>query len=170
MTEISLDSIDIKLLECLQKDSSLSNQALCQRVHISPATGLRRVKRLWDLGLIERQMVLLSPDRLAQVQGLGSGITALVEVSLDRQDAESMDAFEQSTAPEDAVQQCYRVSPGPDFVLVIHAPDMPSYQVLSQRLFSAARNVRNVKTYFSLKRAKFAPLVALSAASHRAAN
>jgi DNA-binding Lrp family transcriptional regulator len=56
---------------------------------------------------------------------------------------------------DDAVQQCYRVSPGPDFCLVVHAANMPDYLALSQRLFTADTNVRNVKTFFSIKRSKF---------------
>ncbi len=56
-----------------------------------------------------------------------------------------------------AVQQCYRVSPGPDFVLVVWAADMPAYQALVERLFTQDANVRQVKAYFSVKRAKFEP-------------
>ena len=52
------------------------------------------------------------------------------------------------------MQQCYRVSPGPDFVLVVHTRDMPGYLALSQRLFTADANVRNVRSFFSIKRAK----------------
>jgi len=58
-------------------------------------------------------------------------------------------------ATEPAVQQCYRVSPGPDFVLVVHTKDMPGYQALTQRLFTQDANVRNVKTFFSVHRSKF---------------
>ena len=54
-----------------------------------------------------------------------------------------------------AVQQCYRVSPGPDFVLVLHVPDMAAYHALVQRLFTQDANVRNVKSFFSVKRGKF---------------
>jgi DNA-binding Lrp family transcriptional regulator len=59
------------------------------------------------------------------------------------------------------VQQCYRVSPGPDFVLIVTVRDMPGYQALAQRLFTSDANVRNVKAFFSLHRAKFAPRVPL---------
>ena len=62
---------------------------------------------------------------------------------------------------DDAVQQCYRVSPGPDFVLVVHARDMPGYLALAQRLFTSDANVRNVKAFFTVKRAKFEPRIAL---------
>lgn len=147
------DAIDLQLLDLLQSDASLSNQALAERVHVSPPTCLRRVRRLQASGLIERQVALLQPDRLAALQG--HGLTAIVEVSLDRQGAEHLDAFEARAVADPAVQQCWRVSPGPDFVLVVHARDMPGYLALSQRLFTQDANVRNVKAFFATHRAKF---------------
>lgn len=154
-----LDSTDLALLSQLQEDSSLSNQDLAARVHISPATCLRRVKRLWDAGLIEREMAVLDPQKMAEA--LGHGLEAVVEVSLDRQGSEEQEAFEQRVVADDAVQQCYRVSPGPDFILMVRARDMPDYLALAQRLFTSDANVRNVKAFFSVKRGKFRPGVAV---------
>ena len=155
----SLDSTDLKLLEALQTDASLSNQALAERVHISPPTCLRRVKRLRDAGLIERQIALLSPDKLSAL--LGHGLTVIVEITLDRQATGYLEAFEHRVSQENAVQQCYRVSPGPDFILLVHVLDMPHYLALTQRLFTDDANVRNVKAFFSTKRSKFEPKVLL---------
>lgn len=159
MEQIIIDSIDTQLLDRLQNDASLSNQALAGLVHISPPTCLRRVKRLRDTGLIEREIAVLSVDKLASVAG--HGLCAIVEVTLDRQDQGALEAFEKRVALDDAVQQCYRVSPGPDFCLVIHAAHMPDYLALAQRLFTADANVRNVKTFFSIKRSKFGARVPL---------
>lgn len=159
MEQISIDQTDLLLLDALQRDASLSNQALAAHAHISPPTCLRRVKRLLEAGLIERQIAVLSTDRLAPL--LGHGLQAIVEITLDRQGAEALDAFEQRVASDDAVQQCYRVSPGPDFVLLVQARDMPDYLALAQRLFTSDANVRNVKAFFSVKRSKFAPRVPL---------
>ena len=154
-----LDLTDLKLLEALQTDASLSNQALAERVHISPPTCLRRVKRLRDAGLIERQIALLSPDKLSAL--LGHGLTAIIEITMDRQDAGQLEAFEEKVAVESAVQQCYRVSPGPDFILLVHVVDMPHYLAMTQRLFTDDANVRNVKAFFSTRRSKFEPKVLL---------
>ena len=158
--ELSLDPVDIKLLEALQDDASQSNQDLARSVHISAPTCLRRVQRLHDAGLVERQVALLSTNRLASV--LGYGLTAIVEITLDKQGAELQEAFERRVVLDAAVQQCYRVSPGPDFVLMVHVPDMPRYLALAQRLFTDDANVRNVKAFFSTKRAKFEPKVLLA--------
>ncbi len=152
---VAIDHIDRRLLMLLQSDSSRSNLDLAAAAHVSPATCLRRVKRLVDSGIVERRVALLSPERL------GAGLTALVEVTLDRQGEEHLAAFEIRAVAESQVQQCYRVSPGPDFVLVIWAADMAAYHALVQRLFTQDANVRNVKAYFSVKRAKFEPVMAV---------
>ncbi|HEY8905321.1 MAG TPA: Lrp/AsnC family transcriptional regulator [Rhodoferax sp.] len=159
MNPLALDATDLLLLGQLQSDSSLSNQTLAERAHVSPPTCLRRVKRLKDTGLIEREIAVLSTDTLAS--SIGHGLTAVVEITLDRQDQSALEAFEQRVSSEDAVQQCYRVSPGPDFCLVVHAANMPDYLAVTQRLFTADANVRNVKSYFSIKRSKFGASVPL---------
>ena len=152
---IDIDDTDLRLLDLLQDDAGRSNQDLAAAAHVSPATALRRVRRLSEAGVIERRIALLATDKL------GAGLQALVEVQLDRQGAEHLDTFEVLAVAEAAVQQCWRVSPGPDFVLVLWVADMPAYHALVQRLFTQHANVRNVKTFFAVKRAKFAPRVAL---------
>lgn len=160
-----MDEIDLLLLDQLQQDASLSNLELAQRVNTSPPTCLRRVKRLRDAGLIERQIAILSTDKLAPV--LGHGLNVIVEITLDRQGAEAQEVFEQRVLLDGAVQQCYRVSPGPDFVLVVHALNMPDYLALAQRLFNSDANVRNVKAFFSVKRSKFGARVPMPPQSTR---
>ncbi|RYZ12682.1 MAG: Lrp/AsnC family transcriptional regulator [Comamonadaceae bacterium] len=153
MKDYSINAVDLRLLDLLQTDANRTNQDLAAVANISPATCLRRVQRLRSNGLIESTVAHLAPGRLAQA--LGHGLQAVTEISLDRQDAGSLQAFEDRAVAEAAVQQCHRVSPGPDFVLIVAVADMPGYQALAQRLFTADANVRNVKTFFSLKRAKF---------------
>ena len=87
-SSFTLDAVDLRVLDLLQQDASLSNQALAERAHVSPATCLRRVRRLVETGVIEKQVAILSPEKL------GAGLSALVEITLDRQGAEHLDAFE----------------------------------------------------------------------------
>ena len=150
----ALDAIDHRLLNLLQADASRSNQALAEAAHVSPATALRRVRRLVEGGVIQRQVAIVSPQRVG-------GLSVIVEVTLDRQGAEHVAAFEARAVAEGPVQQCYRVSPGPDLVLVLWLPDMAAYHALVQRLFTQDANVRNVKSFFATHRAKFEPTVVL---------
>lgn len=153
MADLSLDPVDLQLLGLLQRDAARSNQALAAAAGVSPATAHRRVKRLHELGVIERVVAQLSPQRLAEA---GCPLLqALLEVTLDVQAAERLDAFEARALAEPAVQQCWRVSPGPDFMLVVAVTDMPAYEAFAARLLRADANVRNVRAFFSIRRARF---------------
>ena len=152
-THHELDALDIRLMSHLQQDASISNLALAEKLRISPPTCLRRVKRLAEGGWIERQIAVLNPARLGA--SLGHIVCALLEVTLDAQGAEHLDAFEAKAVADDAVQQCWRVASGPDFILVVQALSMPDYLEVTRRLLTQDANVRNVKTFFSIKRAKF---------------
>ncbi|MGK5041748.1 Lrp/AsnC family transcriptional regulator [Janthinobacterium sp. GB1R12] len=152
---ITLDEIDRRILNALQVDASQTNSELAKAVHVSAPTCLRRVKQLTENGVIERQVAIVAP------QLVGARLTAIVEITLDVQAAERMAEFELLVANEAAVLQCYRVSPGPDFVLMVQVADMPAYHALAHRLFAAHANVRNVKSYFSTFRSKFETRIAV---------
>ncbi len=150
MTEqLVLDELDKRILNVLQENSAITNLELSGLVHASPPTCLRRVKRLTDAGVILKQVALLAP------QWANAGLTAIVEITLDNQASERLQEFEALLANEAAVTQCYRVSTGPDFILLVQVADMPAYHALAHRLFAAHANVRNVRSFFSVLRSKF---------------
>lgn len=153
--KLLLDELDRRILNTLQADASHTNAELAELVHVSPPTCLRRVKQLTDSGVIERQVAIVDPGKV------GARLSAIVEITLDVQAAERMDEFEALVAQDAAVLQCYRVSPGPDFVLIVQVADMPAYHALAHRLFTAHANVRNVKAYFSTHRSKFDTRIAV---------
>ncbi len=138
---IEIDATDARLLDLMQQDASLSNQALADAAHVSPATALRRIKRMVDGGLIEKQTALLALEATG-------GLNAIVEITLDRQGDEHAKLFEAVAVADEAVQQCYRVTAGPDFVLMLWVRDMPAYQAVVERLFTQNANVRTVKDLF----------------------
>ncbi len=82
------DTTDLQLLAQLQVNASQTNAALAAQLGLSPATTLRRVKRLQESGIIDRQVAILNTDAVAHMAG--AGLTAIVEVSLDRQGAEHL--------------------------------------------------------------------------------
>ena len=145
----ALDELDIRILAILQSDASISNQTLAERVFTSTATTLRRVRTLEESGVIERTVAILSPEKL------GASITAIAEITLDVQNAESFDSFDTLINAELAVTQAYRTAPSVDLTLVLTVRDMAAYNALVQRLFTAANNVRNVRSRFVTKRSKF---------------
>jgi DNA-binding Lrp family transcriptional regulator len=152
---VDLDATDRRLLALLQADCALTNDELAARAHVSPATSLRRVRRLVQAGVIERRVAIVSP------QAAGSGVTAIVEITLDQQAADLLDRFEAHVAAAAEVQQCYRVASGPDFVLVVFVPDVAAYHAFAHRVLTSQANVRNVRSFFAVKRSKFEPAIPL---------
>jgi Lrp/AsnC family leucine-responsive transcriptional regulator len=118
---------------------------------------MRRVRRLTEAGVIEKQIAIVSPSKVANT------LTAIIEVTLDVQSAEKLLQFEQRIDQEPSVLQCYRVSTGPDFVLITQVADMPAYHALVHRALTAEANVRNVRSFFSVHRSKFETTIAVSA-------
>mgnify|MGYP005605937927 FL=1 len=96
--KLGIDEIDLRLLSLLQADASTNNQDLAAAAGVSPATALRRVRRLTDAGLIERRIAILAASKVG-------GLQALVEVQLDRQGAEHLDAFEALAVADAAVPE-----------------------------------------------------------------
>ena len=96
----NLDRTDLRLLAELQKDASLSNLELADKVGLSPTPCARRVKRLVTEGFIERQVAILNPEKL------GYDLTAHVSISMDRHTPDRFDNFETEIATYDEVIDC----------------------------------------------------------------
>lgn len=150
-----MDELDLRLLAELQIDAAQSNQMLAAKVFTSAATTLRRVRALEESGVIERTAAILSPEKL------GASITAIAEITLDVQNADAFAAFDQLVAAEPAVMMAWRTAPAVDFTLVLTVRDMAEYQALVQRTFTAANNVRNLRTRFATARVKFSTALPL---------
>jgi len=144
-----LDAIDRKILTILQGDNQVTNLALASRVGLSPPPCLRRVRRLRELGVIEKDVALVDPIKV------GQGIIAFVGVELDRQREDVLTSFERkiSTAPE--IQQCYFVSGEIDYLLVVTCADMESYNSFARRVLANEHNIKRFRTSFCLSRVKY---------------
>lgn len=148
-----MDDLDQRILQELQANASLTHAQLAERVHSSAPTCMRRVQKLKAEGWIEREVAILNSEKLGRE--LGWGLQAIVEVSLEQQTAHWLDEFERAACACTEVQQCWRTTAGPDFVLVLQVADMPAYQAWASALLASDNKVRHVKTYFASKRAKF---------------
>jgi Lrp/AsnC family leucine-responsive transcriptional regulator len=150
----TLDKVDRKLLNLLQKDNQIPTKTLAEKVHISQPTCLRRLRDLRDAGIISADVALVDPF------ALGYGMLAFLEVSLSNQSDEHMQEFEKRMAKEVEVMQCYFVSGNYDYFLVVHVVDMDAYYQFVRRAISGSGNVRNFQSRFPMKRAKFATHIA----------
>lgn len=154
---VVLDAIDRKILAILQDDNRVTNLALAERVGLSPPPCLRRVRRLGELGVIERNVALVDPIKV------GQGIIAFVGVELDRQREDVLTSFERKISAQPEVQQCYFVSGEIDYLLLVTCPSMESYNAFARRVLANEHNIKRFRTSFCLSRVKYATAIPLDA-------
>lgn len=150
----SLDKVDRKILNLLQKDNQMPTRILADKVHISQPTCLRRIRDLRAAGIITADVALVDPF------ALGYGMLAFLEISLTNQTDAHMHEFEARMTKEPEVMQCYFVSGDYDYFLVVHVIDMDAYYQFVRRVISGSGNVRHFQSRFPMKRAKFATRIA----------
>ncbi len=145
----SLDKVDRKILNLLQKDNQTPTRVLADKVHISQPTCLRRIRDLRAAGIIAADVAMVDPF------ALGYGMLAFLEISLTNQTDAHMHEFEARMTKEPEVMQCYFVSGDYDYFLVVHVIDMDAYYQFVRRVISGSGNVRHFQSRFPMKRAKF---------------
>ena len=145
----TLDKVDRKILNLLQKDNQTPTRVLADKVHISQPTCLRRIRDLRAAGIISADVAMVDPF------ALGYGMLAFLEISLTNQTDAHMHEFEARMTKEPEVMQCYFVSGDYDYFLVVHVIDMDAYYQFVRRVISGSGNVRHFQSRFPMKRAKF---------------
>lgn len=144
-----MDAIDRRILDQLQRDSSLSNLALAEEIGLSPSACLKRVKRLRDAGIIEQEVALLNPDALGQC------LHMVVEVTMERDSKSLYQRFLQSALNAPEVKQCYQVTGECDFILIVTVAGLEEYDRFCDQVIYADDNMRKFRTLISRKRHKF---------------
>ena len=145
----TLDKVDRKLLNLLQKNNQLPTRVLADKLHISQPTCLRRIKTLRDIGIISADVAMVDPF------SMGYGMTAFLEISLTNQSDEHMRDFEARMNLEPEVMQCYFVSGQIDYFMVVHVVDMEAYYQFVRRAISGSGNVSHFHSRFPMKRSKY---------------
>lgn len=146
---MELDSFDRKLLRAVQANNQLNAEALGDAVGLSPSACLRRLRRLRDAGVIEAEIAVVAPETL------GRTLMMVVEVSLERERPDLMDAFKRSMQATPEVMLCLYVTGDVDFVLIVTAKSMRDYEDFTRRFFFENPNVRRFTTLVVMDRVKF---------------
>ncbi|MBT3700719.1 MAG: Lrp/AsnC family transcriptional regulator [Alphaproteobacteria bacterium] len=144
MTQQSLDQTDKRILEILQKDSSLSNAELAERVNLSSSSCHRRVRLLEQSGLIDRYVALLSHE------ALGLTLTVFIEVALNKKDKETRDSFMERIRLWPEVLECHFISGEYDNLLRIVLEDIVAYRKFVLDKLLAIPEVEKTRSSISL--------------------
>ena len=143
-----LDSFDLAILDILQKDNATPQRLIGEMVNLSAPAVQRRIKRLEEAGVIRANVAVIDPGKV------GRPITIFVEVELESERVELIDAAKAGFAALPEVQQCYYVTGEADFMLVITVATMAEYEDLTRRLFFTNNNVKKFRTLVAMDRVK----------------
>ncbi|KWA85998.1 AsnC family transcriptional regulator [Burkholderia ubonensis] len=143
-----LDAFDRKLLMEVQRDAQTPQNELGARVNLSTAAVNRRLRRLGEDGVIERYTAVVAPEKV------GYALTIVVNVEMESEQIDQIDAMKRTFERCPQVQQCYYVTGEWDFVLILTVRDMDQYNALTRQLFFSNNNVKRFKTLVSMGRVK----------------
>ncbi|MEX0364896.1 MAG: Lrp/AsnC family transcriptional regulator [Ruegeria sp.] len=143
-----MDDKDLAILRLVQTDARLTAEAISQDVGLSAPAVQKRLKRLRESGVIEREIAVLSPAKL------GREMTVIVEVILERESRAHLDAFKRKMRDAPAVQQCYYTTGEADFILILSMQDIQEYEAFTQAYFFDESNISRFKTSIVMDRVK----------------
>lgn len=144
-----LDEFDVKLLDALQENNQRTSEELADLVHLSPASCLRRAKRLREAKVISADISIVAPEVI------GQRMSMIVLVSFEREQYDLIDAFKASMRTNPQVTQCYYVTGTIDFVMMISVKDVADYEAFTRKFFFENRNVKRFDTLVVMSCSKF---------------
>ena len=145
---MELDAFDRKILTLLQKDSRMPQRDIGDAVHLSASAVNRRIAAMEAAGVITAYQAIADPAKV------GRPITIIVEVTVESERLDLLDAVKRRLLACPEVQQLYYVTGEVDLVIILTVADMAEYQLLTRQLFFAESNVKSFRTMVAMERSK----------------
>lgn len=135
-----IDSFDKRILQIIQENSLTSQREIGEIVGLSAAAVHRRIKRMKEAGIVDREVAIVNRDKV------GANVTILVELFLESEKIEEIDAIKTkfNTVPE--IQRCFYITGDSDFFLILVVPSMAYYESLTRELFFENKNIKKFRT------------------------
>ena len=146
---MKLDAVDLRILDALQDDGSLSNVELARRVHLSPSPCLARVKALEASGVISRYVAL------ANAAALGLGLNVFISISLKAQNKDSLADFERRIAEQQEVMECYLMTGDSDYLIRVAVADMAALERFILEQLTSIPGIEKIRSSFALKQVRY---------------
>jgi Lrp/AsnC family transcriptional regulator len=150
------DGIDLKILDLLQNDASLSIAEIADRVHLSQNACWRRIKQLEDEGIIVKRVALLDPEKL------GVGVTVFVTVRAGEHTEKWLEQFSAAVRKMPEVVEFYRLTGEIDYLLKLQVSDIAAYDRVYKALIRSAKLV-DVSSAFAMEELKRTTAIPLPA-------
>lgn len=142
---LQLDATDRRILGVLQKDGRITNADLSEHVNLSPSACHRRVQLLEEAGYIAGYVALLDARRM------GKPTTVFVEITLQSQAEDLLDAFEREVARVPDILECHLMAGTADYLIKIMAEDTEDFARIHRQHLSRLPGVRQMQSSFALR-------------------
>ena len=142
---LDIDATDRRILSVLQKEGRVTNAELSERINLSPSACHRRVQRLEEEGYIAAYVALLDARRL------GRPTTVFVEITLQGQADDLLDAFEREVAKVPDILECHLMAGAADYLLKIIAQDTEDFARIHRQYLSRLPGVAQMQSSFALR-------------------
>ena len=149
MLNITLDAIDLQILENLQDDARMRNVDLAGKVGLSPSPCLRRVGNLEQTGVIRGYATLLDAE------AVGLPVSIFVSVTLEKQVERALKIFEKHIRARPEVMECYLMTGDADYLLRVVTADLAAYEKFLIGHLTRIPGVASIKSSFALKQVAY---------------
>lgn len=143
-----MDKKDLEILTLVQSNAQLTAEAIGYEIGLSAPAVQKRLKRLRETGVIEKEIAVLSTTKL------GRSMTVIVQVMLERESRVHLDTFKRRMRNAPQVQQCYYTTGEADFILVVIVSDINEYEAFTQEYFFDESNVSRFTSNVVMDRVK----------------
>lgn len=146
---VKLDPLDRRILAQLQRDASLSNAELAERVGSTSPSCWRRIRQLEDAGVLKETV------RLADAKLLGQSVNVLCQVRMRDYSAECIERFEDFVQRSERIMECYSISGDWDYLMRIVASDVAGYEHFLMRIMLKHPSIASASSHFALSVTKY---------------
>lgn len=148
------DTLDLRILDLLQRDALLTADELAQRLPLSASAIARRIRRLRESGVIAEDVSVLSEQ-------VGPFLSAVVQVQMDRHALAAVEALRRRLVASPYVQLYLEISGTFDLMLLVTVRDMDAFNDFVDTMLGADPVVRRYETSFVKRRRKFSTALPL---------
>ncbi|WP_439572188.1 Lrp/AsnC family transcriptional regulator [Phreatobacter sp.] len=145
---MSLDAIDRRILTALQQDGRMTNQALAERVGLSPSPCLRRVRLLEEAGVVRGYVAVV------EQKAVGLPVSIFISIKLERQREEDLDRFQAAVSPWPEVMECYLMTGQRDYLMRVVCADLPAYERFLKEKLTRLDGIASIESSFALAQVK----------------
>lgn len=153
---ISLDNADIKILNLIQNDATLTNQDIAEITGVSATSVWRRIKNLEDVGVIKGTVALLDQKKT------NLNVCVMIHVRLNRHGEDTRIEFEEFIANRPEVTECYAILGRHDYSLTVVVPDVERFEKFLAGHLLNHPMISESTSYFTLRQVKYSTALPLN--------